>query len=122
MKGKISIQSMLGIFNAKATFLLGLVVCLIVSFILFPSHKKIPVDPRPNIIYIMADDLGYSDLGCYGGEVNTPNLDQLAANGLKLKKILQQFTLLSDPRLFADWSISTYGRNGGDGWFSQGAD
>ncbi len=86
MKGKISIQSMLGIFNAKATFLLGLVVCLIVSFILFPSHKKIPVDPRPNIIYIMADDLGYSDLGCYGGEVNTPNLDQLAANGLKLKK------------------------------------
>ena len=34
----------------------------------------------------MADDLGYSDLGCYGGEVSTPNLDQLAANGIKLKK------------------------------------
>ena len=62
MKGKISIQSMLGIFNAKATFLLGLVVCLIVSFILFPSHKKIPVDPRPNIIYIMADEARLYDL------------------------------------------------------------
>jgi arylsulfatase len=39
--------------------------------------------PRPNIVIILADDLGFSDLGCYGGEVRTPNLDQLAANGLR---------------------------------------
>ncbi len=38
---------------------------------------------RPNIVLIMADDLGYSDLGCYGGEIQTPNLDALAANGLR---------------------------------------
>ncbi len=40
---------------------------------------------RPNIIYIMADDMGYSDIGCYGGEVQTPHIDQLAANGIKLR-------------------------------------
>jgi arylsulfatase len=38
---------------------------------------------KPNIILIMSDDMGYSDIGCYGGEINTPNLDQLAANGLR---------------------------------------
>jgi arylsulfatase len=38
---------------------------------------------RPNIIIIMADDLGYSDLGCYGGEIQTPNLDGLADNGVR---------------------------------------
>ncbi|NOX97135.1 MAG: sulfatase-like hydrolase/transferase [Nitrospirae bacterium] len=38
---------------------------------------------KPNIILILNDDMGYSDLGCYGGEVQTPNLDSLAANGLR---------------------------------------
>src|SRR5436190_8918549 len=38
---------------------------------------------RPNIVVILADDMGYSDLGCYGGDINTPNLDALAKNGLR---------------------------------------
>jgi arylsulfatase len=38
---------------------------------------------RPNVVMILADDLGYSDLGCYGGEIATPNLDGLAKNGLR---------------------------------------
>ena len=39
---------------------------------------------RPNIVLILADDLGFSDIGCYGGEIATPNLDRLAAGGLRL--------------------------------------
>ena len=39
--------------------------------------------PRPNIIVIMSDDMGYSDIGCYGSEIDTPNLDALAAAGLR---------------------------------------
>jgi arylsulfatase A-like enzyme len=38
---------------------------------------------RPNILIIIADDMGYSDAGCYGGEIATPNLDRLAANGVR---------------------------------------
>lgn len=38
---------------------------------------------RPNFLVILADDLGFSDLGCYGGEIQTPNLDRLAAGGLR---------------------------------------
>ena len=38
---------------------------------------------RPNIIVILCDDMGYSDIGCYGSEVETPNLDQLASNGVR---------------------------------------
>jgi arylsulfatase A-like enzyme len=39
--------------------------------------------PRPNIVLIMADDMGFSDIGCYGSEIRTPNLDALAAGGLR---------------------------------------
>jgi len=42
--------------------------------------------PRPNIVLIMADDMGYSDLGCYGGEIETPNLDRLASEGVRFRE------------------------------------
>jgi len=41
---------------------------------------------RPNIIVIMADDMGFSDLGCYGGEINTPNVNYLAQNGIRYRQ------------------------------------
>ena len=42
-----------------------------------------PGPVRPNVLLIMADDLGFSDIGCYGGEIETPNLDGLARDGLR---------------------------------------
>lgn len=42
-----------------------------------------PAAEKPNVIFVLADDLGYSDLGCYGGDIATPNLDSLAKNGLQ---------------------------------------
>ena len=42
-----------------------------------------PAPSRPNVLLMMADDLGWSDLGCYGGEIRTPSLDALAAGGLR---------------------------------------
>lgn len=47
------------------------------------SAQGPPAVRRPNIVLIMADDMGISDLGCYGSEIRTPNLDRLAARGLR---------------------------------------
>jgi arylsulfatase A-like enzyme len=41
---------------------------------------------RPNVVLILADDLGFSDIGCYGGEIDTPNLDRLAADGHRISR------------------------------------
>lgn len=60
-------------------FLLFLVSFCIVSLNVF-SQK------RPNIILILADDMGYSDIGCYGGEVKTPTLDKLASEGIRYRQ------------------------------------
>src|ERR671937_681688 len=48
-----------------------------------PGSPELSAANRPNIVVILSDDMGYSDLGCYGGEIATPNLDALAANGLR---------------------------------------
>ena len=50
------------------------------------SANKKTEDKQPNIVLIMLDDMGYSDLGCYGGEIDTPNIDQLAKNGLRFSQ------------------------------------
>jgi arylsulfatase len=55
------------------------------------SVKTEPTEPqqtdqRPNIVLIMGDDIGFSDLACYGGEIPTPNLDRLAAQGMRFQQ------------------------------------
>jgi arylsulfatase len=63
--------------NAKHIILVGILLLLGCA----PLSAAEPT--RPNVLIILADDLGYSDLGCYGGEISTPNLDALAKNGLR---------------------------------------
>ena len=48
-----------------------------------PTSVHAQQKKKPNIVVILADDLGYSDIGCYGGEIKTPQLDKLAKNGLR---------------------------------------
>lgn len=52
--------------------------------------QRRPAGRRPNIVLILADDMGYSDLGCYGGEINTPHLDGLARDGLRLTQMYNE--------------------------------
>jgi arylsulfatase len=56
---------------------------LVIGSLLWLVATSTFADTKPNIIYIMSDDMGYSDIGCYGSEIATPNLDSLAANGLR---------------------------------------
>ena len=60
-----------------------MVLCLGLSAI---SFATLHAAEKPNILVILTDDLGYSDIGCYGGEIETPNLDRLAANGLRFSQ------------------------------------
>lgn len=53
--------------------------------------QKSKSDMRPNIILIMVDDMGYSDLGCYGSEIHTPNLDRLASEGIRFTEFYNNF-------------------------------
>ncbi len=46
--------------------------------------------PRPNLLLILADDMGYSDIGCFGSEIKTPNLDRLAAEGIRFTQFYNQ--------------------------------
>ena len=56
-----------------------------VFLLMLPALRADAAD-RPNVLVILTDDLGYSDIGCYGGEIATPNLDGLAANGLRFSQ------------------------------------
>ncbi len=63
----------------KITFL------ILVSAVLISCSDS--TNEKPNILLILVDDMGWSDIGCYGGEVNTPNLDRLASEGIRFTQM-----------------------------------
>lgn len=62
---------------------LNLLLILLVAAVAW-AFRTPPVAKKPNIILILADDMGYSDIGCFGSEIKTPNLDNMARNGLRM--------------------------------------
>lgn len=62
-------------------------ISIFLFLLLLPSLSKASSEEKPNIILILADDLGWSDIGCYGSEVETPNLDWLAENGVRFTQM-----------------------------------
>ena len=69
--------------NARIAFCLA-VAASAMPLQVRPNMQEMPVpNKRPNVLLIVADDMGYSDLGCYGGEIKTPHLDGLAKDGIR---------------------------------------
>ena len=64
---------------------LSILILTLISSVCTAQVPQVAAEPtkRPNILVVMVDDMGFSDLGCYGGEIETPVMDQLAANGLR---------------------------------------
>ena len=66
--------------------LFALAALLLLPLSPLPAADTPPPAARPNLVLILADDLGFSDLGCYGSEIQTPNLDRLAQGGLRFSQ------------------------------------
>ncbi len=72
--------------NKMKSTSLWLVASLALSWFLADSSPVSAADQRPNIIVVMVDDMGFSDIGAYGSEISTPHLDALAADGVKFSQ------------------------------------
>lgn len=89
----------------KEKHLLVILTLSLISFLtfqnstVFATKNDIIQDPKPNIIFIMADDLGYGDLGIYGQEkIRTPNIDQLALEGMRFTQAYSGSTVCAPAR------------------------
>ncbi|MCH8216447.1 MAG: sulfatase-like hydrolase/transferase, partial [Planctomycetes bacterium] len=69
-----------------STYVCTLAVAVLLSISAEAAPPGGQSQERPNVVVIMVDDLGFSDIGCYGSEIETPNLDALAADGLRFSQ------------------------------------
>jgi arylsulfatase A-like enzyme len=71
----------------KLSFFIAFIVALLLGGRgWLPLAAAAQQPPRPNIVYILADDLGWKDVGFHGSDIKTPNLDQLAQTGVRLER------------------------------------
>src|SRR5262245_19427623 len=68
----------------------GKVTSLLASLCFLLFNSSVPAADRPNIVFLLADDLGWSDVGFHGSEIKTPNIDKLASGGAKLEAFYVQ--------------------------------
>ena len=100
-------------FNRMVVFGVFVCLCAISIGIAQPANENLKTtDQRPNIVLIMVDDMGWSDLGCYGSEIQTPNIDRLATEGLLMTNFYNNGKCTTTR---ASLLTGLYPRNGGRG-------
>ena len=77
-------------FSASMRFLLPLAIVFCSSLL--------SAAERPNLVFIIADDMTFRDIGCYGGQAHTPNIDRLATEGMKFERCFQAAPMCSPTR------------------------
>ena len=77
----------------------AMVTLVAAALVFLPSARAADKPPRPNIIFILADDLGYGELGCYGQQlIQTPHLDRMAAQGMRFTQFYAGATVCAPSR------------------------
>ena len=94
----------------NATYSLRL--CCFVLMVVAGQTGLSNTQPPPNILLIMVDDMGWSDVGCYGGEIETPNIDRLASEGMLFTQFYNNAKCTTTR---ASLLTGLYPRNGGRG-------
>ena len=78
---KAETSSLFSIWGSMIRYLAAIVASIILTLPASAAEGRVP--KKPNIVVVLVDDMGFSDIGCYGSEIPTPNLDRLAAKGLR---------------------------------------
>ena len=96
----------------RATLVTAVGIVVVVALDAVRATPAARTDARPNVVVVLVDDMGWSDIGPYGGEIPTPNLDALAAPRRQVHAVLRHAALLADAREPPDRSVPASGGHG----------